>query len=130
MFIMAKEKKKISDPVRNKFLSEVNRAKPRCCINKKLVANLSQTAEFLKIISEENRLKIICLLKEGEKCVCEIWQCLNLPQNLVSHHLKILKDFELVLSRQEGLKVIYSINKKAVKRFSKLLNNYLNSYEK
>jgi len=94
-------------------------------LNKKTIANLSQTSEFLKIISEENRLKILCLLQNGEKCVCEIWQYLNLPQNLVSHHLKILKDFGLVSSKQKGLKVIYSINKKVVKKYSKLLNNYL-----
>jgi len=102
--------------------------KRKYCLNKKTIANLSQTSEFLKIISEENRLKILCLLQNGEKCVCEIWQYLNLPQNLVSHHLKILKDFGLVSSKQKGLKVIYSINKKVVKKYSKSLNNYLNSY--
>ena len=102
--------------------------KPKCCIDKKSVAKLSQTVEFLKIISEENRLKILCFLRKEEKCVCDIWQYLDLAQNLTSHHLKVLKDFGLVSSRQEGLKVIYSINKKVIKRFSKLLNNYLNSY--
>ena len=106
----------------NKFM------KPKCCIDKKSVANLSQTVKFLKIISEENRLKILCLLREKEKCVCDIWQYLDLAQNLTSHHLKVLRDFGLVSSRQEGLKVIYSINKKVIKRYSKLLNNYLNSY--
>ena len=102
--------------------------KPKCCVDKKSVAGLSQTVEFLKIISEENRLKILCLLREEEKCVCDIWQYLDLAQNLTSHHLKVLKNFGLVSSRQEGLKVIYSINKKTVKKYSKLLNNYLNSY--
>jgi len=99
--------------------------KQECCRNKKSITNLSQTAKFLKIISEENRLKIFCLLKEGEKCVCEIWQCLKLAQNLTSHHLKTLKDFGLVSSRQEGLKVIYSINKKVVKKYIKSLNKFL-----
>jgi len=103
--------------------------KPKCCVDKKSVANLSQTVEFLKIISEENRLKILCLLREKEKCVCDIWQYLSLPQNLVSHHLKVLKDFELVLSRREGLKVIYSINKKVEKKYVKLLIKFLNSPE-
>ena len=97
-------------------------------MDKKSVAKLSQTVEFLKIISEKNRLKILCLLRENEKCVCDIWQYLGLAQNLTSHHLKVLKDFGLVSSKQEGLKVSYSINKKVMKRFSKLLNNYLNSY--
>jgi len=102
--------------------------KPKCCNNKKSLAKISQVTEFLKIISEENRLKILCLLKENKMCVCDIWQYLGLAQNLASHHLKVLKDFGLVSSRQEGLKVIYSINKNAVKKYSKLLNNYLNSY--
>lgn len=102
--------------------------KPKCCNGKKANDDLSQTVEFLKIIGEENRLKILCLLKENEKCVCDIWQYLDLAQNLVSHHLKVLKDFGLVSSRQEGLKVIYSIEKRVVKKYSKLLNNYLNSY--
>ena len=102
--------------------------KPKCCNGKKANTDLSQTIEFLKIIGEENRLKILCLLRENEKCVCDIWQYLDLAQNLVSHHLKVLKDFGLVSSRQEGLKVIYSIKKRVVKKYSKLLNNYLNSY--
>ena len=102
--------------------------KSKCCNNKKSLTETSQVAEFLKIISEENRLKILCLLKENEMCVCDMWQELDLAQNLTSHHLKVLKDFGLVSSKQEGLKVIYSINKKVVKKYSKLLNNYLNSY--
>ncbi|PJE59066.1 MAG: ArsR family transcriptional regulator [Candidatus Portnoybacteria bacterium CG10_big_fil_rev_8_21_14_0_10_40_22] len=100
------------------------------CKTKKSKNDMGQTIGFLKVISEENRLLILCLLKKGEMCVCEIWRHLNLPQNLTSHHLKVLKDFELVSSRQEGLKVIYSINKNAVKKYSKLLNKFLQSYEK
>jgi ArsR family transcriptional regulator len=99
--------------------------KPRYCLDKKSIASLSQTVEFLKIISEENRLKILCFLKDGEKCVCDIWQYLGLAQNLTSHHLKVLKDFGLVSSRQEGLRVIYSINQKVVKKYLKLLNKFL-----
>lgn len=99
--------------------------KPECCNNKKSLAEISQIAEFLKIISEENRLKILCLLKKNELCVCDIWRYLNLDQNLISYHLKILKDFDLVSSRQEGLKVIYSINKNIIKKYSKLLTNFL-----
>jgi len=98
---------------------------PKCRQNKKLDAGISQTAEFLKIIGEENRLKILCLLKKEERCVCEIWRYLDLPQNLASHHLKVLKDFGLVSSRQEGLKSIYFINKKVLKDHSKSLNDYL-----
>ncbi|MFB3896675.1 MAG: ArsR/SmtB family transcription factor [bacterium] len=97
------------------------------CVNKKQSFDeASQIVEFLKIISEENRLKILCLLREGEKCVCEIWPALDLAQNLTSHHLKVLKDFGLVTSRQEGLNVFYSINKNVVNKYLKLINNCLN----
>jgi ArsR family transcriptional regulator len=102
--------------------------KPKCCTDKKSLAELSQAIEFLKVISEANRLKILCLLKGGEKCVCKIWPSLELAQNLTSHHLKVLKDFGLVTARQEGLNVIYSVNKKVIKKYLKLLNNYLNFY--
>jgi len=94
--------------------------------NKMPGTEISQVVEFLKVIDEENRLKILWLLRKGEKCVCEIWPCLELAQNLTSHHLKILRDFGLVTTRQEGLNVIYSINKKVIKENSKLLNKYLN----
>jgi len=88
--------------------------------------DLPLLADFLKVIAEDNRLKILCLLQNGEQCVCEIWQFLDLPQNLTSHHLKVLKDFGLVSSRQEGLKVFYKLNKKVVEKHLKILNKFLN----
>ena len=101
---------------------------PKCCKNSKSSNELLKTVKFLKIIAEENRLKILYILQSGEKCVCDIWQYLDLAQNLTSHHLKVLKNFGLVSSRREGLKIIYSINKKVVKKYLKLLNKFLNSY--
>lgn len=98
--------------------------KPNCCKNK-LEVDIKQAMEFLQIISEENRLKILCILRDGEKCVCEIWQFLNLPQNLVSHHLKVLKDFGLISSKKEGLKVFYKLNQEILARHTELLNKFL-----
>lgn len=83
--------------------------------------------KFLKIIADKNRLQIICMLNKGERCVCEIWQNLDLPQNLISHHLKVLKDFKLLKSRKDRTKVIYSINKKTVNKYHSLLSHYLNN---
>jgi len=97
-----------------------------CCKNNSANSeNLKEVINFLKVISEENRLKIFCLLNEGEKCVCEIWQCLKLPQNLVSHHLKVLKDLNLISSKKVGLKVFYKLNQKVVKKYIKLLSKFL-----
>ena len=99
--------------------------KPLCCTGK-CKASVQKTLQFLKIISDENRLKIICLLNRGEKCVCEIWKDLKISQNLASHHLKVLKDFKLLISEKQGLKVIYKLNKKALKQYQTILNHFLN----
>jgi len=96
-----------------------------CCKNKESITELKKVVDFLKIINEENRFKVLCLLREGEKCVCDIWQCLKLPQNLVSHHLKVLKDFGLISSKKIGLKVFYKLNQKVVKKYLKRLNKLL-----
>jgi len=95
--------------------------KRNCFKDKGFKIKLAKAVDFLKTISEENRLLILCLLRKEEMCVCEIWQRLNLPQNLVSHHLKVLKDFGLVRSRRESTKVIYSLNQRNIKKLSSLL---------
>lgn len=101
-----------------------------CCTKKQLVDEFKLTVEFLKIMAEENRLKILCiLLNHGEKCVCEIWQYLALPQNLTSHHLKVLKDFGLLTSRKEGLNVLYSIDHCSIAKYQKLLHCVLTKKE-
>jgi len=108
------------------YIDIVDFMKSACCKNKKSETKLKKVVDFLKIMNEENRLKILCLLQKDEQCVCDIWQCLKLPQNLVSHHLKILKDFGLISSKKEGLKVFYKLNQKVVKKNLKELNKVLN----
>lgn len=98
-----------------------------CCKTRKSKKDLGQTTEFLKVIAEPNRLKILCLLRKQEMCVCDIWQHLNLPQNLVSHHLKVLKEFDLVTSRKESTKVMYSLNSHVISEYHSLLSHYINN---
>ncbi len=97
----------------------------KCCQNKKSILEIEKFSRILKDIGEPNRLKILCLLKNDPRCVCDIWQLLGLPQNLVSHHLRILKDLGLVSSKKEGLKNFYKLNKKVVKRYIKFLYKLL-----
>lgn len=101
-----------------------NKPKPDCY--NKMEKEIGQGVEFLKIISEKNRLKILCFLGKGENCVGEICQALKLPQNLVSHHLKVLKIFNLISSRKEGTKNFYKIDQKTIDENSRLLNKFLN----
>jgi ArsR family transcriptional regulator len=65
-------------------------------------------ARFVSVLVEPQRIKILRLLRGGERCVCEIEHALGLPQNLVSHHLRVLREAGLVSARKEGQFVHYA----------------------
>ena len=98
---------------------------PACHCNRGKGKKLEETSAFLRLIAEPHRLHILCFLRQEPRCVCDIWQHLDLPQNLVSHHLKALKDLGLITSRKEGLKVIYSLNTRTMKKHEALLSHFL-----
>ena len=101
--------------------------KQSCCKPQSIEAkNIGKIADYIRALDEPNRLKILCLLKQGERCVCDIFEPLNLPQNLVSHHLKALRDARLIDFRKEGTKVIYFRNEKSIAHFQKLLKDIIN----
>lgn len=84
-------------------------------------------AQYLNAIGETNRLAILELLKNKELCACEIHPALLIPQNLSSHHLKVLKDAKLLTTRKDGKRVYYQRDDKAIaaaqEKLSKIINN-------
>jgi len=64
------------------------------------------------LVGEESRLKILCIPKQGQHCVCEIEKHVKQSQSLISHHLKDLKEAGLVEDKKEGLWVYYSLTPK------------------
>jgi DNA-binding transcriptional ArsR family regulator len=66
-------------------------------------------ARFLRCIGEPTRLQILKLLAESERCVGELTSLLNKEQSLISHHLRALKECNIVTERQEGQKVYYKL---------------------
>lgn len=91
----------------------MNMSSYKCCSQSsdesKHVLSLST---LLKIVSEESRLKLLCILRHGEHCVCEIMEHVELSQSLISHHLKDLKEADVVKDEKRGLYVYYSLTKK------------------
>jgi ArsR family transcriptional regulator len=79
------------------------------------------TAGF-QALSEPLRLQIIELLQEGELCVCELRDQIEISQSKLSFHLKILREANLARSRQQGRWVYYSLNLPQLL----LLEQYLN----
>jgi len=67
-------------------------------------------ARFLRCIGEPTRLRIIKLLASGERCVGEIVELLDKEQSSVSHHLRALKDCNIVVVRQEAQKIYYALS--------------------
>ncbi len=55
-----------------------------------------------KALSDENRVRAVLMLDQGEMCLCQIIDVLNLAPSTVSRHMSILRDAGLVLRRKEG----------------------------
>jgi DNA-binding transcriptional ArsR family regulator len=68
-----------------------------------------KASDFLKAISHETRLLILCLLIDGEKTVNELEQILNIRQAAVSQQLARLRADDLVEARRNGKSVHYSL---------------------
>ncbi len=69
-----------------------------------------EIAKIFKAISDEKRLDIIDLLKDGEKCACVLLEKLDLNQSGLSYHMKILVNSKIVESRQVGKWTYYKIS--------------------
>ena len=82
-------------------------------------------AEDLKVLSDVNRLRILCLLLGGERCVCEVERELGISQQLASHHLNVLKDSGFLRSRKEGSSSYYSVVPDRLKRMMDIFERYL-----
>lgn len=70
----------------------------------------SMEADFLKALAHPTRVRILEHLREGEKCVCEFTEDLDMEQSNTSQHLAVLRKQGIVSFRKEGLKVIYKVN--------------------
>ncbi len=77
--------------------------------------------DMLKALAEENRFQIIKLLSEKSLCVCEIEKKLKLSQNLVSHHLCVLKKVGLIDDCRCGKNNYYTLNKQSLNKLNKVL---------
>lgn len=80
-----------------------------------MITNARKASEFLKALSHEARLVILCLLVDGEKSVTEIEQTLSLRQPAVSQQLARLRAENLVETRRDGKNIYYSIARSEVK---------------
>ena len=69
-----------------------------------------QITLIFKAFCDENRVQILRLLQNGERCACELLDEMSLSQPTLSHHMKILCDSGIVVGRKDGKWMHYSIS--------------------
>ena len=74
-----------------------------------------RTALVFKAFCDENRVRILNLLRGGEKCACRLLEEMSISQPTLSHHMKILCDSGIVVGRKEGKWMHYSISAEGVR---------------
>jgi ArsR family transcriptional regulator len=87
-----------------------------------------EVVALLKALADPNRLRIFDVLMQGDSCNCELNEKLGLPPNLLSHHLRVLRQAGLVRSRRDAVDarwIYYAVNKEAVARWQAWFNQFL-----
>jgi ArsR family transcriptional regulator len=75
---------------------------------------MNKLLPVFKALSDETRLRILSLLKDGEVCVCDIAETLHSTQPNISFHLSMLREAGLIKDRKNGRWVYYSLNESDV----------------
>jgi ArsR family transcriptional regulator len=77
-------------------------------------------ADLLKALGQPTRLKILELLVDGERCVCEIFPAIQGEQSNTSKHLSFLRSHGIVVAERRGMRVFYRL---ADQRIVRLLDD-------
>ena len=70
---------------------------------------MDHIAELFKGFADPTRVHILCLLAEGERCVGDIAEAVQVSQSAISHQLRLLKQMRLIKYRREGKNILYSL---------------------
>lgn len=88
--------------------------------------NYKEDAEVFKAFCDPKRLKIIDMIRSEEKCACVLLEELELSQSGLSYHMKILIESGIVIARQDGKWINYSISEEGRDKAIRLLHEYTN----
>ena len=80
-----------------------------------------EACRLMKVLSNADRLLLLCQLAEGEKRVGELETLLGIVQPTLSQQLGVLRDEELVATRREGKNIYYRISSPAALQVMQLL---------
>jgi ArsR family transcriptional regulator len=70
---------------------------------------IQMEAQLLSLLGQPTRLQLLYMLKEGEKCLCEINPVMKEDQSVISRHLIKLRKMGLLSYRKEGVSIFYKV---------------------
>lgn len=83
--------------------------------------DLTHAAQLFHALSDETRLAVLDMLREGERCVCDLQEEVGAAQSRLSFHLKVLREAGLVSDRKEGRWSYYRINPESLEQVHDLV---------
>ena len=83
--------------------------------------DLDRAVVLFHALSDATRLAALDMLREGERCVCELQDTLDAAQSRLSFHLKVLKDAGIVNDRREGRWSYYELNREAFEEAEEMI---------
>jgi ArsR family transcriptional regulator len=95
-------------------------------LTKTAVAN---SATRFRALGDPTRLRILELVAQGEQCVCELASAIDVPQPLLSHHLRILREAGFITVRKEGRWNYYAMNRERLEACVCTLEGALATYD-
>ena len=75
-------------------------------------ASAEDACKLMKVLSNRDRMMLLCEMAKGEKCVGDLEAALDLHQPTLSQQLTVLRKEKLVSTRREGKQIYYSITSK------------------
>lgn len=92
-------------------------------MGERMQAQAEQAAELMKALSHPQRLRVMCMLIDGERTVGEINAEVELSQSALSQHLAVLREGGLVQTRREAQSVYYSVAPGPVQQIIRTLHD-------
>jgi DNA-binding transcriptional ArsR family regulator len=77
---------------------------------KKMQASADDACKLMKVLSNRDRMMLLCEIAQGEKCVSELETALDLHQPTLSQQLTVLRKEKLVKTRRDGKQIYYSLS--------------------
>lgn len=98
-------------------------------MDKHLLQELNRLhAEICYGMSNPCRITILYILANGAQSVTQIAEALELPQPVISRHLKILRERGMVVAERRGTTILYTLSDKRIIRALDLLRQVLNEH--